>query len=168
MLLTHPERAGQGGATQTRFEDIQMGIDRMSGYNKVTLNPTKCKTMVISRKRNSVTQFAVLNGRPLAQVETFKYLGILLSSDLSWSRKVIGLLYRRLYGNTDDHSLFELYLYVLTLSMRPPSGIHTSLTNSKVCFKNVFETMGGDTMTFLIFLSSLPLRIVSFSTLYCI
>ena len=60
-----------------------------------------------------------MNGIPLEQVETFKYLGVLLSSDLSWSahidsictkaRKVIGLLYRRFYGNVDHHSLLELY-----------------------------------------------------------
>ena len=101
-----------------------MDIDCISEWvscNKLTLNPTKCKTMVISRKRNSVQPYAqfVLNGRPLEQVETFKYLGIFLSSDLSWSahiesictkaRKLIGLLYRRFYGNVDDHSLLELY-----------------------------------------------------------
>ena len=89
--------------------------------NNLTLNPTKCKTMVISRKRNSVKPHAqfTLNSSPLEQVETFKYLGILLSSDLSWSshidfictkaRKLIGLLYRRFYGNVDNHSLLELY-----------------------------------------------------------
>ena len=77
--------------------------------------------MTISRKRISVypAQF-LLNGIPLEQVETFKYLGVLLSSDLSWSahidsictkaRKVIGLLYRRrFYGDVDNHSLLELY-----------------------------------------------------------
>ena len=101
-----------------------MDIDTISDWvncNNLTLNPTKCKTMVISQKRNSVkphTQFT-LNSSPLEQVETFKYLGILLSSDLSWSshidfictkaRKLIGLLYRRFYGNVDNHSLLELY-----------------------------------------------------------
>ena len=77
--------------------------------------------MMISRKRNSVKPHAqfTLNSSPLEQVETFKYLGVLLSSDLSWSshidfictkaRKLIGLLYRRFYGNVDNHSLFELY-----------------------------------------------------------
>ena len=53
------------------------------------------------------------------QVETLKYLGILHSWDLSWSshidfictkaRNLIGLLYRRFYGNVDNHSLLELY-----------------------------------------------------------
>ena len=82
MLLYKPVKS---------IEDIhhlQMDIDRISGWvncNNLTLNPNKCKTMVISRKRNSVkphAQFA-LNSSPLEQVETFKYLGLLLSSDLS-------------------------------------------------------------------------------------
>ena len=84
------------------------------------LNPIKGKAMTISHKRNSVyhTQF-LLNGTPLEQVDTFKYLRVLLSSDLLRSahiesictkaRKVIDLLYRRFYGNVDHHILLELY-----------------------------------------------------------
>ena len=84
------------------------------------LNPIKCKAMTISRKRKSDyhTQF-LLNSTPLEQVETFKYFGVLISSDLSWSthiesictkaRKVIGLLYGQFYGNVDQYILLELY-----------------------------------------------------------
>ena len=67
-----------------------------------------------------------LNSSPLEQVETFKYLGI-LSSDLSWSsqidfictkaRKLIGMLYRRFYGNVDNHSLLELYSVLVRLHL---------------------------------------------------
>ena len=61
----------------------------------------------------------LLDGVPLERVETFKYLGILLSSDLSWSahvnsicskaRKLIGLLYRRFYTDMASDKLLELY-----------------------------------------------------------
>ena len=96
-------------------------ISKWVNCNNLTLNPTKCKLMVISWKQISVKPHAcfTLNSSPLEQVETFKYLGIFLSSDLSWSshigfictkaRKLIGLLYRRFYGNVDNHSLLELY-----------------------------------------------------------
>ena len=105
------------------YSNLQLEIDCISDWvsrNKLMLNPTKCKAMIISRKRNSVypEQF-ILNAIPLEQLETFKYLGVLLLSDLSWSahidsictkaRKVIALLYRRFYDNVDNHSLLELY-----------------------------------------------------------
>ena len=69
------------------FEDyshLQLDIDCISDWvrcNKLMFNPTKCKAMTISRKRNSAypAQF-LLNGIPLEQVETFNYLGVLLSS----------------------------------------------------------------------------------------
>ena len=53
---------------------------------------------------------------PLEQVETFKYLGVLLSSELSWSahieskaRKLTSLLYRRFNGNVNQQSMYSLY-----------------------------------------------------------
>ena len=52
-------------------------------------------------------------------IDTFKYLGILLGCDVSWSphiaavcskaRQVIGLLYRRFYPVADTHTLIRLY-----------------------------------------------------------
>ena len=82
MLLYKPVKS---------IEDIhhlQMDIDCISGWvdcNNSTLNSNKYKTMVISRKQNSVKPHAefTLNSSPLEQVETFKYLGLILSSDLS-------------------------------------------------------------------------------------
>jgi len=60
-----------------------------------------------------------LNGCPLEEVPTFKYLGIIISSDLSWSqhiegicskaRKIIGMLYRRYYQYADSSTLLKLY-----------------------------------------------------------
>ena len=105
------------------FRHLQSDIDRISDWiscNYLALNPNKCKTMMISRRRNSVQPpQLILNGMPLEQVETFKYLGVLLSSELSWSahiesictkaRKLTGLLYRRFYGNVNQQSIYSLY-----------------------------------------------------------
>ena len=105
------------------FRHLQSDIDRISDWvscNYLALNPNKCKTMMISRRRNSVQPpQLILNGMPLEQVETFKYLGVLLSSELSWSahiesictkaRKLSGLLYRRFYGNVNQQSMYSLY-----------------------------------------------------------
>ncbi len=62
----------------------------------------------------------MLNGVPLERVETFKYLGLLLSTGLSWSRhidsvcsrakKILGLLYRQNYGHVDSTTIRQLYI----------------------------------------------------------
>ena len=105
------------------YQQLQLDIDKISSWvdnNHLSLNPAKCKTMLISRKRNLryPPQF-LLNKVPLEQVEAFKYLGVLISSDLSWSRhidsicakgkKLIGLLYRRFSSNVCSERLLEMY-----------------------------------------------------------
>jgi len=74
------------------YQQLQFDIDKISAWvdrNLLSLNPVKCKTMLLSRKRNlsQPPQF-LLNETPLEQVESFKYLGVLISSDLSWSAHI--------------------------------------------------------------------------------
>ena len=79
---------------------------------------------ITSRKRarsDSILPLA-LNGTALDKVVTFKYLGMLLSDNLSWSnhisactklkaRKVLGLLYtRRFYNYASNDCLKQLYI----------------------------------------------------------
>ena len=78
--------------------------------------------MLISRKRSHIHRSSpiLLNGTPLDRVEVFKYLGIHISSDLSWShhiqtlcsktRRMLGLLYRRFYADADPFTLRQYYL----------------------------------------------------------
>ena len=58
--------------------------------NSLRFNTSKCKYMTISRKRSPVTptSLLLLNGTPIEKVETFKYLGLLISSDLSWTSHI--------------------------------------------------------------------------------
>ena len=109
--------------SQQDLDQLQSDVNRIQdwvSFNHLTLNPTKCKSMFISRKRNSIQPLSLhLNGVPLEQVESFKYLGVFLSSDMSWSthidsvcskaRKLVGLLYRRFSAEVDSHSLLEMY-----------------------------------------------------------
>ena len=89
----------------TLQEDINSVAAFMSGKH-LQFNASKCKVMLISNKRSRSIEpptFTV-NGFSLERVETFKYLGIQFSSDLSWhshtkalckkSRKLVGLLHR--------------------------------------------------------------------------
>ena len=57
------------------YQQLQLDIDKISTWvdrNLLSLNPVKCKTMVLSRKRNlsQPPQF-LLNEMPLEQVESF-------------------------------------------------------------------------------------------------
>ena len=73
--------------------------------------------MLISRKRNRMNNplAITINGQMLETVPTFKYLGLLLSSDLSWTnniegictiaKKILGLLYRQFYQHADQETL---------------------------------------------------------------
>ena len=63
----------------------------LSGFmsNHLCFNASKCKSMLISRKQQKTdSPILTLSNCPLERVECFKYLGLLLSSDLSWSSHI--------------------------------------------------------------------------------
>ena len=97
-------------------------LDQWSTTNHLTFSQPKCKYMVVSRKHTPTLPPIplYLHNGPLERVESYKYLGLLLTDNLCWSShianvyskamKVLGLLYRRFYGYTDSESLKQLYL----------------------------------------------------------
>ena len=102
-------------------EDIT-AIENWTAANNLHFNISKCKYMMISRRRTPEIQVPplTLNGLPLERVETFKYLGLLLSSDLSWfnhidsvcsrAKRILGLLYRQYYRHADSEAIRQLYI----------------------------------------------------------
>ena len=76
--------------------------------------------MVVCRKKSPYYQPLLLNDMAVDRVESFKYLGINISHDLTWSfhiskicakaRQSLGLLYRQFYGKCDSRSLLKLYI----------------------------------------------------------
>ena len=105
-------------------------IEQWSANNFLSFNTSKCKYMIVSWKRNpSLPESQLqLSGSLLERVERYKYLGILITSDLSWSpqvvsvcskaRRVFGLLYRRFYGLAYQDTLKNLYLSLVRLHMQ--------------------------------------------------
>ena len=75
---------------QEDFTTLQrdiMAIDQWVLDNHLTFNISKCSYMMLSRKRFPTTPLhpLMLNGLHLNKVECFKYLGVLLSSNRSWT-----------------------------------------------------------------------------------
>ncbi len=104
---------------------LQDDIDSICSWittNYLSLNISKCCYMVFSRKRQPTlptSELSVGDGNVLSRVGHFKYLGLNLSSDLSWShhvniitkkaRKIVGLLYRTFYTLSTPPVLLQLY-----------------------------------------------------------
>ena len=107
------------------FLHVQSDLDSLHQWsvaNHLALNPQKCKTMILSRKRlpfRSLTPLQI-NGSVLEVVKSFKYLGVIITDNLSWllhidsvcskARKIIGLLYRQFYPSSSFTSMKQLYL----------------------------------------------------------
>ena len=97
-------------------------LDNWSVDNHLNFNLTKCQYMIISRKLHPTLPNTplLLSNHPLQRVFCYKYLGLLLTDNFSWSqhissccskaRQVLGLLYRRFYSFSNQETLKQLYL----------------------------------------------------------
>ena len=137
IMLYHPIY------TPADYSLVQQDIDDICTWttnNLLKFNSNKCKYMVISRKRSPhqpVTPLTVDN-LPIEQVQSYRrYLGIWLTSTLTWSvqiesvcqraRRQIGIIYRKFYGHSNRSTLLQLYILHMSdliLSMLCQSGTH--------------------------------------------
>jgi hypothetical protein len=104
------------------LKDDVAAIETWSLNNSLQFNTSKCKYIIVSRRKTPVTPTTplLLNGTPIEKVESFKHLGLLISSDLSWSnhmnsicskaKRILGLLYRGYYNLVDNNTLKQLYI----------------------------------------------------------
>ena len=113
-------------------------IEHWSDSNFLSLNPQKCKYMIVSRRCSPLLPSNALQlyGQRLCKVSLSKYLGVLLSSDMKWSshievacskaKHILGLLYRHFYGLADCRTIIQLYLSIV----RPHLEYASSLWDS--------------------------------------
>ena len=106
------------------FMLLQADVDSISDWTKsnlLNLNVQKCKQMIITRKKHPVTSVnLMLDGKALELVNAYKYLGVWITNDLSWSKQIeenckkankkIGMLYRRFYQYCTTSALKCLYV----------------------------------------------------------
>ena len=108
---------------QSDFIAVQKDVDELGNYS-LTLNAKKCKSLLISRKKQPIEAPAItVEGQPLERVTAYKYFGILITSDLSWSahiqaittkaRRQTGMPYRQFYKYSQPSTLKALYVVLI-------------------------------------------------------
>ena len=102
ILLYHPI------SSEDDYTLLQQDVDVLGVWsllNHLSFNTSKCKTMVLSRKRLKTQPMPILLlGSLLERVDSFKYLGLKIKYDLIWTdhikgicskaRRLVGLLFR--------------------------------------------------------------------------
>ena len=103
---------------------LQGDVDTISDWiksNLLNLNAKKCKQMVITRKKHPSSPVNLfLDGKALEMVNAYRYLGVWITNDLSWTKQIeenckkanqkIGILYRRFYQYCSTSVLKCLYV----------------------------------------------------------
>ena len=148
------------------MSSVQSNINLISSWlssRHLYVNTSKTKYMIVTRKSSSFINALpplLLNDVSLQCVSSFKYLGVILCSNLSWSphikfvcsksRKVLGVIFRHFYRFSSPKSLLCLYKSLViphlsycssVWSPPPSSGDARSLENVqffalKLCSKN--------------------------------
>ena len=113
-----------GSNSCSAYGSMQEDIDRIAEWTNVNLlnfNRSKCKAMLISRRQHQhQPHLFYLQGDNIEQVCSYKYLGVMVTSNLKWdehidkvslkTKRLLGHLYRVFYRNVQPQYLLNLYI----------------------------------------------------------
>ena len=97
--------------TQTSADFLEFQNENCS-VGRLTLNSSKCKCMLLTRKTTIMTPLYLGTCSDIIQeVKSYKYLGVLITADLRWdvhisgiclkAKRLLGLLYRKFYRSVN-------------------------------------------------------------------
>ena len=75
----------------TDCQRLQEDLERLEAWGKVWLmefDPAKCHVLQITRKKSTATFPYILHDQVLAEVKSAKYLGVIISNDMSCNNQV--------------------------------------------------------------------------------
>ena len=111
-------------STNSCYEELQQDINNIfqwSVENLMSFNISKCKCMLLTHKRDAFCPTMMLNNQSLEIVTQYKYLGVIISSNLCYSqhvqeickkaRRMLGIIYRNYAANMVNPTI-TLRLYV--------------------------------------------------------
>ncbi len=82
----------QNDDLKTLESDVNFEIEKVYSWlkmNKLTLNISKSKFMLISNKKRLSNNFSVsLNGQDIEQCDSYKYLGVIFDKNLNWKEHI--------------------------------------------------------------------------------
>ena len=94
---------------------LQKDIDRLGIWARnwgMRFQPVKCNMMQLTKKHNKIQASYTLEGTVLENVESIKYLGVTITSDLKWNshsrnvcskaNRTLGFLRRNLFSCPQD------------------------------------------------------------------
>ena len=104
---------------QTALQADVTLVQQWTSCRDLRLNQNKTKALVITRKKKPPAVSVHLNGSPIEQVSSYRYLGVTITDDLSWgkhintvcckAKRTLGFLYRCFGRSTGRRPLVRLY-----------------------------------------------------------
>ena len=136
-----------GSNSCSAYGSMQEDIDRIAEWTNVNLlnfNRSKCKAMLISRRQHQhQPHLFYLQGDIIEQVCSYKYLGVMVTSNLKWdehidkvslkAKRLLGHVYRVFYRNVQPHYLLNLYISLVRPHLEYACQVWDPYTQRSIC-----------------------------------